>query len=102
MTSSAPFREKVEKVMLTIDPAAYRGGGPTTHNGLEIAQGSGVQVRLFRRGKVMSKRDRRTDGHQYTAKQLKLRRHVKVSEGSFLASGHIAAMPSSELEIEVS
>lgn len=106
LASSSPlFKEKILAAKMqqqdpkTIDKSSL--AGPRANHDLQITQASGVQIRILRRGQVLQRKDRRFHGQSYSAKQLKLKRHIKIKEGDFGVSGHIIGLAGSGLEVEV-
>ena len=108
MASSETFRSKVQAAKQKLGdlsgmstPSLASAAAPQQDHRLQVQQSQGVQIRIFRRGRLLQKKERKFHGETFTAKQLNLHQEVKVKEGSFLAKGHLVSLPSSELEVEV-
>lgn len=96
-SDSPQFAENVEKAKHK--PKAP----PRDEHGYAVKSKDAFEVRLLRRGRLLTKADLKFDSQKFTPKQLKLKHPVESgNECGFKAKGFIIMPPSSDLEVEVS
>ena len=97
MQTSTEFANRV-----TVAKSQPQGRSAKLHSehGLGVSFTNGIQIKLARRGRLLTRGDLKFDGVKYTPKQLKLRNEVAFEHEGFSAKGYVCGL-GSDCDLEV-